>query len=107
MEISTDPNDPEFREALRKLGAPEWYPQEALTHEIDITRDGLVINLICPICRWHKTYKDGNMTTLHRGEPWAFHHGGNGIKIRSVTVATFGDLKPFEDFINTLGDNNE
>jgi hypothetical protein len=90
MKITSNPNDPEFRKALRELGAPDWYPQDAPRHIVtgssENNEDGSWLSkLVCPICGWEKHIVSGDagsMITINEGDKWAIHSG-------STTPETF------------------
>lgn len=105
MKITSDPNDPEFRKALRELGAPDWYPQEAPRHTIIGTpeqkEDGTWISkLVCPICGWEKHFesgKNGSMKTINPGEKWAIHSGSTAPEIFKISRL---EIKPARDNVD-------
>jgi hypothetical protein len=107
MEIITDPNDPRMREALDKLGAPSWYPQEAPTHDIIFTReDDHVIMECAEGCGWIKiAHDEGALETIDKGYQWAKHCGSSfcDLKITDISVSDVDDnLEPFSDFLNNI-----
>ena len=132
MRITSDPNDPELRKALRELGAPDWYPQDAPRHTITGTseqkEDGLWLSkFVCPICGWEKHFEsgeNGSMKTINPGERWAIHSGSNApeiLNISSLKIKSANNqadpqslpedkdlgidddsLKPFEDFLGRV-----
>ncbi len=116
MGILTNPNEPEFRRALRELGAPDWFPQDAPRHIASVTseqnEDGVWLSkLVCPICGWEKHFVSGekvSMKTINVGDEWAHHSGSTapeifqitGIKVNPANDQIDDDtLKPFEDFL--------
>lgn len=123
MKITSDINDPEFRRALRELGAPDWYPQDAPRHVLKGTseqkEDGIWLSkLICPICGWEKHFvsgEKGSMITINEGDRWALHSGSTAPEIFQITGLEANSrsssdeedpeieddaLKPFEDFLD-------
>ena len=130
MKITSDPNDPEFRKALRELGAPDWYPQDAPRHTVtgisEQKEDGTWISkLVCPICGWEKHFEsgeEGSMKSINAGDRWAIHSGSNApeiFKISGLEANPGNDgadpgyshensdldddaLKPFEDFLGKV-----
>jgi hypothetical protein len=98
VKITTDPTDPDFREALRKIGAPEWYPQEAPIHKIELEQlNEYTTRLWCPECGWEKLYNGKRLQTTKEGDKWALHMGGS-IQITGVEVTQKDYLEPFEEF---------
>lgn len=93
MKITSNPEDPDFRRALRELGAPEWYPQDAPRHEIignsEQQEDGTWFTVLtCSKCSWEKHYRsgiDGGLETISEGDKWAFHFGGTDPKMFTIT----------------------
>jgi hypothetical protein len=80
--ITTDPDDPGFREALRKQGAPDWYPDNAPVHVFEY-HDHYpdYIEVRCPICGWTKRNHlgpDGSIEHVDDGEPWVIHRPPEG-----------------------------
>ena len=132
MRITSDPKDPEFRKALRQLGAPDWYPQDAPRHIVTGSSEKNGDNtwlskLICPICGWEKHFisgEEGTMKTINEGDRWAIHSGSTAPEIFQITglkadlaydqadtrsLSEDGDmgidddsLKPFEDFLGKV-----
>ncbi len=93
MNITTDPNSPEFREALRKIGAPEWFPQNAPRHITtgisEQKENGTWLSkFTCPICGWEKHFESGEeglMKTVNKGDRWTHHSGSIGpIEITGI-----------------------
>jgi hypothetical protein len=115
MTITSDPNDPEFRKALREIGAPDWFPQDAPRHQIqfEAVEDNSFVTMRCPICGWEKrVYQDGTdrFENIKDGDPWTLHEGSSLpdlMNITSLEVTVKQDdeerLKPFEDFLNQDG----
>lgn len=129
MKITSDPNDPELRKALRELGAPDWFPQDAPRHTVTGTseqnEDGTWISkLVCPICGWEKHFvsgEKGSMKTINAGDKWAHHSGSTAPELLRITGLEANPahdqvdprfssededlgidddaLKPFEDFL--------
>ncbi len=132
MKITSDPNDPEFREAMREVGAPDWYPQDAPRHTISGTstqkEDGTWLSkLVCPICGWEKHFvsgEKGSAITINAGDRWAIHSGSTAPEVFQITDLKVnptpdqvdhqsyyenddlwvddGSLKPFEDFLGSV-----
>ena len=125
MKITSDPNDPEIRKALRELGAPDWYPQDAPRHTITGTSEqkegGMWLSkLVCPICGWEKHFvsgEKGSMKTINEGDRWAHHSGSTAPEIFQITGFKANlrplsenedlginddSLKPFEDFLGRV-----
>ena len=116
MTIITDPHDPEFRKALRELGAPEWYPQDAPRHTAHGTSEQLddgswLSKLVCPICGWEKHFvsgEKGSMKTISEGDRWAFHQGSTAPDILQITGVEVQQDEPvpdvFVEFMEELDD---
>jgi len=132
MKITSNPNDPEFRNELRELGVPNWYPQNAPRHTLTVIseqyRDGTWrTKLVCPICGWEKHFvsgEKGSMRTVNAGDRWALHNGSSAPELFHITGLSVnpangqgdsqslsedkdleidGDsLKPFEDFLGKV-----
>jgi hypothetical protein len=113
MNISSDPNDPQFREALRRIGAPEWYPQDAPTHRLsgdsEQQEDGTWLSkLTCAECDWERHFTsgiDGGMEVISEGDRWALHMGGTDpemFRITGVEVTQDDDpaLDVFREFLD-------
>ena len=120
MTIFTDPNDPEFRKALRELGAPEWYPQDAPRHIVSGSSEQLsdgtwLSKLVCPICGWEKHFVSGenmnrSMKSINEGDRWAFHQGSTAPEILQITGVEVQQDEPVPDvfakFIEDLDDRD-
>lgn len=115
MKITTNPDDPEFRKALRELGAPDSFPQNAPRHVADGTcepnHDGTwTVRYVCSHCGWEKHFhisdKGRQKETINQGDPWAHHSGTtmSGFQITGLKPISDSDdiLGLFEDFLNTL-----
>ena len=106
--ITSDPNDPKFREALRELGAPEWYPQDAPKHICDgsfeQTEDGKdIAKFVCPDCGYEKHFVEDALINVNEGDRWALHSGGTrGIAITNVEAQQKDYLEPYEGFLEEL-----
>lgn len=108
--IVTDANDPEFRAELRKIGAPEWFPQDAPRHITDGTSeqkdDGTwLTKFVCSICGWEKHFLSGDEGTMHTiaiGDRWALHSGSiGGISISGIDINKSDPrLEPFEKYLD-------
>ena len=121
MSIITDPNDPEFRKALRELGAPDWYPQDAPRHTVSGTTEQLedgtwLSKLICPVCGWEKHFISGQsifssksktIKTINEGDRWAHHSGSTAPDLFQITAVNMEVVKQelpdeFEEFLKDL-----
>jgi len=102
MKINTNPDDPEFRKALRELGAPDWYPQDAPRHTVTGNYDNDIVVFVCPICGWEKHITTGEqrtLTTINKGNEWALHSGSTAPEIFKITGIWKTD-DPFEKWAN-------
>jgi len=115
MMITTDPDDPKFREALREIGAPEWFPQDAPRHVVtgvsEQREDGTWLSkLVCQICEWEKhivSGDEGSIKTVNEGDKWAIHSGSTSQDLLQVTkIEVRQDEMPdvFTNFLEGLDD---
>jgi len=110
MSITTDPYDPEFREALREIGAPDWYPQNAPIHILNgqsgsLEDGGRFAKFLCPVCGWERHFINSEMDVINRGDPWAFHRGSTDSSFQIIGLDVRHDEyvpEEFEDFLGGL-----
>lgn len=108
--VIPDSNDAKFRATMRKIGAPEWFPQDAPMHvtngEAEQNDDDTwTSKFVCPICGWERHFVSGEKGTMHTvaiGDKWAFHSGSiGGVSISGVEVDNLDPrLNPFAKYLN-------
>jgi len=78
--------NPHIREILNKIGAPEWFPQDAPKHETTATYDGKVVSFVCSTCGYIRQVivTTGKTSVINKGEPWALHFGSSAPEIFNV-----------------------
>jgi hypothetical protein len=107
MSITTDPNDLEFRKALRELGAPDWYPQNAPIHMLNgesgsLANGGRFAKFVCPVCGWERHFINSEMEVINRGDLWALHRGSTNQDLQITGLEIRQDESVPEEFENFL-----
>ena len=103
----------EFREALRLIGAPDWFPQDAPRHKtngvVEQDDDGdWVHKFSCPECGWERYFVGDDMFEIHEGDKWAIHSGGIGLEITGVTIRQIDPrLDVFEAHLDSLDESDD
>lgn len=110
MEFTTDPKHPKMREALRKAGAPDWYPENAPVHIFEFDDHyPEYVEARCPLCSWKKrNYMNGPIEHIDDGEPWVIHRppegGFNNTGIDGVlTVGPLEVVNKTDELRNAFG----
>ncbi len=95
----------EFRAALRKIGAPDWFPQDAPRHKTDGLVEQDVYKFSCPECGWERHFVGDDVLVVSEGYKWAEHTGSTmpGLEITGVTIRQDDPkLDIFKDHLDNL-----
>ena len=102
-----------FREALRAIGAPDWFPQDAPKHttnlEVEQNKKGERIHKFsCPKCGWERHFIGPEMLVVVEGDKWAFHSscGDGSVEIMGLNIIQNDpNLDVFKKHLEELSDD--